>query len=222
MEIGMERPARAASQRFAHANALVAVLSARGIVNGTFAIWLLTQHPRWADVFAVGSTYGFVDGALGLVTVVLLLPRTPDGAPPLLRVTTLLDALVRLGVSVAIRALPGIPDTPITIMLFFATLAAYALGLGVVAIVVWLIGHARWRKGSSTWRPGTGELFDPLAVAGVLVLGVVAYSLHFGPAASVERLRSDAMWISGGFAFAFLVAAAGAVRTNRTRWAAVS
>jgi hypothetical protein len=54
------------------------------------------------------------------------------------------------------------------------------------------------------------------------VLGVVAYSLHFGPPASVERLRSDAMWISGGFAIAFLVAAAGAVRTNRTRRTATS
>ena len=218
----MERPAGDASQRFAHGNALVAVLSARGIVNGTFAFWLLAQHPRWADVFRVGSTYGLVDGALGLVTVVLLLPRTPSGSPPMLRVTTLLDALVRLAVSFAIRALPGIPDTPITTLLFFSALAAYALGLGVVAVLVWLVGHARWRKGSSTRRPGTGELFDPLAVAGVLVLGVVAYSLHFGPPASVQRLRSDAVWISSGFAIAFFVAAAGAVRTNRTRRAAVS
>lgn len=213
----MEQARPAPSRTFANAHALAAALSMRGIVNGTFTIWLLTQHPRWADVFRVGSTYGLVDGTLGLVTVMLLLRRTPSGAPPLLRVTTLLDALVRLAVSIAIRTLPGIPDSPLTIMLFFAALGAYALSLGIVAVAVWLVGHARWRKDSSTWRPGTGELFDPLAVMGLLVLGVVAYSLVAGPPASVERLRADAMWISAGFALAFLVSAAGALRTSRMR-----
>jgi hypothetical protein len=214
MEIRTEQAGSVPSQGFMHAYALAAVLSMRGIVNGTFTIWLLTQHPRWAEVFQVGSTYGLVDGMLGLTTVVLLLPRAPSGAPPLLRVTTLLDALVRVAVSLAIRALPGIPDTPITIMLFFGALGVYAISLGIVAVTVWLVGHARWRKGSSTWRPGTGELFDPLAVAGLLVLGVVAYSLVAGPPVSVERLRGDAMWISTGFTIAFLVSAAGAVRAS--------
>ena len=129
---------------------------------------------------------------------------------------------MRLGVSFAIRALPGIPDTPITIMLFFGALAAYAVSLGVVAVAVWLVGHARWKKGRSAWRPGTGELFDPLAVAGLLVLGVVAYSLLAGLPASAERLRVDAMWISGGFALAFLISAPGALRASRMRRPATS
>lgn len=218
----MEQAGPAPSREFAHAYALAAALSMRGIVNGTFTIWLLTQHPRWVDVFRVGSTYGFVDGALGIVTVALLLPRTPSGAPPLLRATTLLDALVRLAVSVAIRALPGIPDTPITIMLFFGTLGAYAASLGVVAVAVWMVGHARWRKGSSTWRPGTGELFDPLAVAGLVALGVVAYAIFVGPPVTAETLRADAACVSAGFALAFLVAAAGAVRRRRVSQPAIS
>lgn len=210
----MEQAGSVPSRTFGHSVALAAVLSMRGIVNGTFTIWLMTQHPHWADVFRVGSSFGLVDGALGLVTVLLFLPRAPSGSPPLLRLTTLLDALVRIAVGLAIRALPGIPDTPITIMLLFAALGAYAVSLGVFAVAVWLVGHARWRKGSSTWRPGTGELFDPLAVAGLLALGVVAYSLFAGPPASVERLRTDAIWISGGFAIAFLVSAAGALRAS--------
>lgn len=193
---------------------LAIVLTARGLVNGAFTWWLLSRRPGWTDVFHTGSSYGFIDGTLGLIAVAFLLEMPPDGAPPLLRTTTLLDALVRLAVSIAIRTLPGIPDTPITVMLFFSLLGAYAAGLSIVAIVAWLVGFTRWKRGRSTWRPGTGELFDPLAVVGVIVLVGVAYAAINSPPATPMALRATAAALCAAFAVTFLVSAIGAVRTN--------
>jgi hypothetical protein len=178
-------------------------------------MWLLSRRPGWADVFHAGSNYGFVDGALGLITVAFLVEVPQGGAPPLLRTTTLLDALVRLAVSLAIRVLPGIPDTPITFTLFFDLLGAYAAGLAIVAVVSWLIGFTRWKRGRSTWRPGTGELFDPLAVVGVIVLAGVVYGAINSPPATPMALRTTAATLCAAFAITFLISAIGAARTNR-------
>jgi hypothetical protein len=62
----MQRSGLVVPQRFGHAYALAVALSARAAVNSAFAIWLLTRRPPWSDVFRVGSTYGLVDGTLGL------------------------------------------------------------------------------------------------------------------------------------------------------------
>lgn len=214
MEIDITRRQQSRTD-FTHGHALAAVLSARGVVNVSFTIWLLTQHPAWTEIFRAGSMYGLVDGGLGLVSVALLLPRTPTGSPPLLRVTTLFDAIVRLAVALSIRAFPGIPDTPITVMLFFSLLVAYAASLGVISTTMWLVAHAHWKKGSRAWRPGTGELFDPFAIAGVATLAAIGYAVRFGPPASDESLGFDAAVVCAVFGVAFLVSAAGALRRAR-------
>jgi hypothetical protein len=196
---------------FARELALAVTLLFRGGINGAFAVWLVTQHPRWSEIFQMGSSYAFADGALGLLSVALLMPRPPGGAPPLLRATTFADALLRIGGGIALRTLPGIPDFPVSAVALFGVLGTCAAVLGVIALVAWLIRHAKRETPAPTPYSSAHALFDPLAMTGLVALIFGGYALLVGPPSTSAGLRTlGASW-TGVLALAFLVAAIGAV-----------
>jgi hypothetical protein len=185
---------------------LCVVLLLRGIDHGAFAAWVLNQRPGWTEIFDIGALYGLADGTLGLVTFALLLRGAPSGAPRLLAMMTLLDAIGRLVAGVALRAFPGLPVVLTTAVPFFAAVGACVAGLGVVAVTVWAIARVR---GGRSWSFDTDALFDPLAAA-ALVSFVVGYALFMHPPATSAAWRNFAVAVSGTLAAVFLVASLGA------------
>lgn len=184
--------------------ALSTVLLLRSFVNGAITIWLLTHTATWSDVFRAASIYALVDGALGLVSAPLLARRQPIDAPPLLVSLVVTDALLRILVGLAIRHLPGLTDTPLTIVLMFGALGIWAATAGAVAIVAWMIGHEHHRAGKRRTR--VHALFDPLSAAGLVALALAIYALTVGPPATADRLRTTGAVVSGTLTVVFLAA----------------
>jgi hypothetical protein len=176
----------------------------RACVNGAMTAWLLTHRPDWSAIFDVAIAYAFIDGALGLLTALLLERRRSIGAPPVLVAMICCDAIVRIGVGVALRAWPGLTLFPITIVLLFGALGAWAAVAGAVAIVAWLIAHERRRRGMG--HSPVHALFDPLAVAGIMALAVAAYAFIVGPPADAEHLRTGVATVTGTLMIVFLAA----------------
>lgn len=196
---------------FARELILAVTLLLRSGINGAFAGWLVTQHPRWSYIFQTGSNYALADGALGLLSVALLMPRPPGGAPPLLRATTFADAFLRISAGIALRSLPGIPDFPVSAFLLFSVLGVCAALLGVIALVAWLIRHAQRQTPAPTPYSSAHALFDPLAMTGLVALILAGYALLVGAPATATALRNVGASWSMALALAFLVAAIGAV-----------
>jgi hypothetical protein len=194
---------------------LVATLLLRASVNGAFAAWLLARPSVWIDIFQAGATYALADGALGLMTVVLLMRHKPISAPPLLVSMTLADAVLRICAGVAIRALPGIPHSPITIVLFFGALGAWAASAGAIAMITWFVAHERDKHATLRSRSRTHALFDPLAATGLVAFMLAAYALVEGPPATAEALRIAAGAASSALALVFLVVSFSVTRRRR-------
>lgn len=193
---------------------IVVALLLRGIVNGGFAFWLLAMAPAWIDVFRGGAVYALADGALGIVTAILLKRYTSISVPPLLLSITLCDAVLRVCAGVAILAFPGIPYLPITVVLFFGTLGAWAGTAGLIAMAAWFIAHRAERNAER--RSPVHALFDPLGAWGLIALMLAVYALVIGPPATDQELRVAAATASGCLGVAFIVAAFG-VAARRTR-----
>jgi hypothetical protein len=191
---------------------LAAALALRGCVNGAFGAWLLLRRPGWTNVFQTGSIYAIADGIVGLITVVLIVSLTPTGLLRFLAAMTCVDAIGRIAAGIALRVYPGIPHVPMTIVPFFAALGAGVAGLGMIAMLAWLVARMRgWR----TWSRSADTLFDPLAAASLVsfVLGVVLFS---NPPATADTLRTVAASSSGALAVVFLIASLGAIAHGRT------
>ena len=109
---------------------LIAVLLARGCVNGWFAIWLVTRASQWSDVFDAGANYALADGALGLATGLLLMQFGPSGPSFVLRTMTLADAMLRLTAAVVLRTYPGMAGFPVMLLMFFTVIGVWEVSLG--------------------------------------------------------------------------------------------
>jgi len=188
---------------------LVATLLLRACVNGVFAVWLFARAPVWIDIFWAGANYALVDGALGLITFVLLVRHEPLSAPPQLVSMIVADAVLRLGAGAAIHALPGIPYFPIALVLFYGALGTWAATAGVIAMAAWFVAHGH-RKDAGRPRPWTHALFDPFAGAGLIAIVLAVYAFAVGPPATAEALRTATGAASATLALVFLVAAFGA------------
>ena len=184
--------------------AFMATLLLRAAVNGSFMIWLLTFKPTWADIFWTGSFYAFADGTLGLLSGVLLARHLPVSAPPVLVSMVLADAVMRVCAGVAIHVFPGIPYFPLTVVLFFGVLGAWAAAAGAIAMIAWLTTHRHHAKEEK--RSRLHALFDPLSVAGLVALVVAVYSIIAGPPSNAGELRIAASAASAALAFVFLAA----------------
>jgi hypothetical protein len=214
-DLASESPSAIGTASPTRAFPLVATLLLRACVNGAFAAWLLARPSAWIDIFHAGATYALTDGALGLVTVVLLARHKPIVAPPLLVSMTLADAVLRVCAGVAIRALPGIPHSPITIVLFFGALGAWAASAGAIAMITWFVAHERDEHAALRSRSRTHALFDPLAATGLVAFMLAAYAFIEGPPATAEALRIAAGAASGALALVFLVASFSVTRRRR-------
>jgi len=205
-----DAPALSSVPRAPHAAAAKVALSTtlvlRACVNGTFAIWALAFTPGWFEIFWIGSVYALVDGALGIATTMLLIRRRPVGAPPLLVAMVLADALLRVMAGVLIRVFPGLPDNPLTAVLFFGVLAGWAAVAGITAIVAWLIAHEfhHVRRALSPVR----AVFDPLSGAGLIALALAAYAIVRGPPATAEALSACVAAATAAQMLVFMVAVA--------------
>jgi hypothetical protein len=213
--LATETPARIGSTAATMTFALAATLLLRAGVNAAFAVWLFIRPPVWIDIFSAGANYSIADGALGLVTVLLLVRKGTIAAPPPVVALILTDALLRWLAAIAIVAFPGIPDSPITLVLFYGMLGTWAATAGVVAIVVWLIAHARSRHDARATYRRANRLFDPLAAAGLVAVILAAYAFIVGPPATAAVLRMNAALASGALALVFIIAAIGAATFPR-------
>jgi len=199
------------SRREVRIATLAVALAVRGLVNGVFGAWLIARRPSWADVFDVGSAYGIVDGALGLVSVVLIVSLTPSGLLRFLAAITCADAIGRLSAGLALRLLPGIPHVPMAVVPFFAAIGAAVAGLGLIGLTEWIVARIRERR---DWRLRADALFDPLAAA-ALVSFAVGFVLFADPPATVGALRTFAASASGALALVFLAASVGTAANRR-------
>jgi hypothetical protein len=196
---------------------LFATLVLRACVNGAFAAWLLARASVWLDVFQAGAVYALTDGALGLMTVVLLVRHKPISAPPTLVSMTLADAMLRVCAGLAIRALPGIPHSPLTVVLFFGALGAWAASAGAIGMLAWFVAHEREKGAGLRPRSRAHALFDPLAASGLVAFMVAAYAFVAGPPSTVETLRTTAGAASGALALVFLIASYSVAKRRRPR-----
>lgn len=188
---------------------LITALVFRACFNGAFALWLVVGAPAWGDIFHIGALYALADGAMGLVTVLVLARHVPTHAPPLFRSLTFADAALRLGAGSALLALPGIPDLPLGVVLFFGVVGAAAGLFGVVATIGWFVARVRDRRAGQPWHLTTHELFDPLGAVGVVALVGVGAALIAGPPPTASGLRAVASSMCGALALAFIVSAIG-------------
>jgi hypothetical protein len=192
--------------------ALDSTLLARALVHAAFMVWLLSAAPGWSDIFWIGSAFGLVDGSLGLLTA-FLATRVPVSAPPKLVALVLVDAFMRIAAGVAIQLLPGIVDIPIVLVLFFGALGTWAAMGGATAIGVLLVSHARHHPaGNAAASSRVHALFDPLASAGFVALGLAVFAFAVGPPATAAELRTTAIVASGALTIIFTIAAASATR----------
>jgi hypothetical protein len=207
--VSAESPSLVADDRvpgpetLANVLSLRATLLLRACVNGVFTLWVLTGGPGWTDIFAAGSTYALIDGALGLLTGALLARRRPVSAPPLLVSMVLTDALLRIAAGVTVRAFPGVADIPIAVVLFFGALGAWAAVAGIVALAAWLIAHERHHAGS---RSRVHALFDPLSAAGLVALALAVYAIIVGPPSTARQLQTTVATATAALTIVFLSA----------------
>jgi hypothetical protein len=190
---------------------LAAMLALRGCVNAALGVWMLTRRPGWTDVFDAGSIYAITDGIIGLLAVALIVSLTPGGLLRFLAAITCVDAIGRLAAGIALRAFPGIPHVPMTIVPFFAALGAGVAGLGVIGMTAWLVARAHSHR---SWSKTADVLFDPLAAAALVSFGV-GLVLFTDPPATVNMLRVVAASASGALALVFLTASFGAIALRR-------
>jgi hypothetical protein len=185
---------------------VVGALLLRAVINVGFMAWLLAYSPGWVDVFDGGAFYAIADGMVGVALVLLIGWLDPIGAPPTLLAMTSIDALLRLAAGAAILVFPGIPDIPVTLVLFYGVLGAWAATAGIIAIVAAEVAHEHARAGTS---PGstTRAMFQPFSVEGVIALLLAVYALVVGPPSTAETLRLAASVACGSFALVLLIAA---------------
>lgn len=190
-----------------HRYLLAGVLLLRAADHGAFAVWLLLRQPGWLDIFAVGSSYALVDGALGIIAVALLVPLAGTRAGRLLVIMNLVDAAGRIAVGSALKVFPGIPTFVVTLVSFFGIVGASATALGIGAMTVWVILRMR---GRATWTIRSDALFDPLAIV-ALASYVVGFVLFVDPPTTSLGLATFAASAATVLAGALTLTAFGAL-----------
>lgn len=195
-------------------NVIAGALLLRACINGAFVGWLLAYSPGWTDVFQGGAVYAIADGVIGLLLFLQLGWFAPIGAPPALVAVILIDALLRLGGGAAILAFPGIPETPITVVLFYGILGAWAASVGTITIVVSVAAHRHGRPGVRPFST-LHAMFDPLSWEAIIALLLAVYALAVGPPAIADELRVAGAVAAGSFALVLLIAAWGVARPHR-------
>ena len=193
---------------------LAFLLGARALVNALFAAWLWSTTPGWSDFFSGAARYLVMDGTLAMVATIVLALNVLD-VPALLTGATAADGVARVAAGVAIWMLPGLPDFPVTAVAFSGVVGGWAACLATAAILVRVsVWRARHHAHRSTPLAIHEEL-DPLVIAGVAALGLVAYAFVNGPPVTAADYRAFGMLWTSVLAVAFTIAAFGVKGTIR-------
>jgi len=113
----------AARRAVIHRYALAGVLLLRATDHALFAGWLISQQPGWLETFRAGANFALLDGALGILVTLLIVPLATSTSGRWLAMMTLLDGMGRLAIGVMLRAFPGLPVFVVTIVSFFGLIA---------------------------------------------------------------------------------------------------
>jgi hypothetical protein len=193
------------------------------VLHASFAVWLIAVRPPWSAVFDAGSWCGFADGTLGLLVAAVLVrqPSRPFDTLPararwslrhLVAGATLVDAVGRLFVSSALRAMPGLSQLPMVLVPLFAATGVSVTLLGAVMAAAWVMS----RRGASRGERGVVHaVFDPLAMSAIVAFGAAGV-LIVGPPATAASLRELAIAVSATFAVLFAVAGLGVATLRPT------
>jgi hypothetical protein len=152
--------------------ALAATLAVRGCLNAAFGGWLLARRPTWTGVFDVGSIYAIADGALGLLSVVMIVSLTPRGLLRFLAAVTCVDAI---GTEWLVARMRGRRDWSTEADALFDPLAAAAL-------VSFAVGFVLFAN-----PPGTVEMLRAVAASASGALAVVFLVASVGAIANGRR-----------------------------------
>ena len=200
------------SERLARGNrgaelALGIVLLARATAAISLASWLTVRVPDWRDIFHGIALYALLDGGFALLTAALFAAARYRGGPVELVVTTLVDAIVRISLGLALLTLPTIAEVPMTVVPLFGVVGATAALLGVIGIFSWAVAHHRRQREHSV---AYEAFFDPIPVI-ALVSIVIGARLAIDPPASAAQLRPLVAAGGIGVAVGFAIAAAGSL-----------
>ncbi len=183
------------------------ILLARATTALSLVSWLTVRAPAWGDVFRGIALYALLDGGLALVTAALFAAARYRGGPVELVVTTLVDAIVRLGLGLALLTLPTIADVPMTVVPLFAVVGATAVLLGAIGILSWAAAHHRREREHSV---AYEAFFDPIPVIAVVSI-VIGARLAIDPPTSAAQLRPLAAIGGIGVAIGFAIAGVGSL-----------
>jgi len=169
--------------------------------------WLTIRAPGWRDIFHGVALYALLDGGFALLTAALFAAARYRGGPVELVVTTLVDAIVRLGLGFALLTLPTIADVPMTVVPLFAVVGATAALLGAIGILSWAVAHHRRQREHSV---AYEAFFDPIPVI-ALVSIVIGARLAVDPPTSAAQLRPLVAGGGIGVAIGFAIAGVGSL-----------
>ena len=132
------------------------VLVLRAAVGLLFgARLLMATSVGFTTMFGWLADYLIIDGALALFVAVALIFDSVAGSKAretALGALVVVDALGRLAAGIAVYIWPGIPDFPVTAMVFLGVMAGCTALLGVVATAI-VGGEEHARHGSHHERP---------------------------------------------------------------------
>ena len=187
--------------------ALGIILLARATAAISLVGWLTVGAPGWRDVFHGVAVYALLDGGFALLTAALFAAARYRGGPVALVVTTLVDAIIRISLGLALLTRPAIAEVPITVVPLFGVVGATAALLGAIAILSWAVAHHRRQREHSV---AYEAFFDPIPVI-ALVSVVIGARLAVDPPTSADQLRALVTAGGVGVAIGFAVAAAGSL-----------
>jgi hypothetical protein len=110
-----------------------------------------------------------------------------------------------------------LPDFPVTAVAFFGVIGGCAACLATIAVLIRLsVWRSRHRKHVSTPLALHEEL-DPVLIAGIVALVVVAYAFVAGPPTTAAEYRELGIRWGTTFGVAFAIAAIGVAASAHRR-----
>jgi len=187
--------------------ALGITLLARTITALSLVSWLVVRAPSWSDTFRGIALYALLDGGFALLTAAMFAAARYRGGPVELVATTVVDAIVRLCLGLALLTLPAIAEVPMTVVPLFAVVGAIAALLGAIGILSWAMAHHRREREHSV---AYEAFFDPIPVI-ALVSIVIGARLAVDPPTSAAQLRPLVAAGGIGVAIGFAIAGVGSL-----------
>jgi len=189
--------------------ALSVILGVRACINAVFASWLWFAEPGRASFFAGAAAYLAVDGIFALAAATLLAFDTLGEAPRALTGATAADGLLRTTAAMALSAFPGLSDFPVTAVILFGIVGSCAACLAITGITIPVSAWLSRRRAHRSEPLAVHEELDPISLAGVVALALVAYAFFAGPPTTAAEYRALGIRWASALAVAFTIAVRG-------------